>query len=202
MRVVFFVDGLNVYHVLARHKKYHKYKWLNLKLLAEFFISKKDHLEEVLYFTTYTPWSLTKQARHRLYVQALSDAGVNPIEGQFKLKDKRCRTCKKWYKTYEEKKTDVNIASYLFHYAINDKYDKAIIVSGDSDLIPAIKLVKLNFLEKQIGLVVPITGRAEDLKQSVDFYMKMKEKHLASSLFSRKITLKDGRDISCPSEWT
>lgn len=201
LRTVFFADGFNIYHALEHNKDYHKFKWLNLKHFAGCFVPQKDDIEEVLYFTAYTPWDPEKRDRHKLYVQAISSVGVTTIEGQFKLKDKKCRKCKKWYKTYEEKQTDVNIASYLFHYAINDNYDKAIIISGDSDLIPAIELVKTNFPEKQIGLIIPITRRAEHLKQSVDFHMKMKEKHLKASLLPDKMILPDGKVIGRPPEW-
>ncbi|GAJ06134.1 unnamed protein product, partial [marine sediment metagenome] len=68
----------------------------------------------------------------------------------------------------EEERTDVNIAIYLFKLAIQDKFDKAYIISGDSDLIPSIEAVKILFPHKQIGVTIPIGRRAELLKQKCE----------------------------------
>ena len=51
------------------------------------------------------------------------------------------------FTTYEEKETDVNIALKIFEDWIYDNYDKAIIVSWDSDIIPAIR--RINELVKK-----------------------------------------------------
>ena len=44
-----------------------------------------------------------------------------------------------------------------------DQYDRAVIISGDTDLIPAIKTVRSTFPPKQIGVIVPIGKSSEDL---------------------------------------
>ena len=44
-RVIFFVDGFNLYHALHRKQQYHKYKWLNLSKLANYFITKKTKVK-------------------------------------------------------------------------------------------------------------------------------------------------------------
>jgi len=51
------------------------------------------------------------------------------------------------YQTYEEKRTDVNIAIKILEDAFLKKYDRAIIMSGDSDIVPSIESVKKNFPE-------------------------------------------------------
>ena len=40
-----------------------------------------------------------------------------------------------------EKMTDVNIATHLIIDAFQDRYDMAMLISGDSDLVPPIKAV-------------------------------------------------------------
>jgi len=124
------------------------------------------------------------------------------VYGEFKKRDKYCNLCKKTYQTFEEKQTDVNIAIQLFKLSIEDKYDKAIIISGDSDLIPSINAVRKTFPNKQIGVIIPIGRRAEALKLACDFYMKMKEKHLSSAILEYKIKINNNEFIICPSEWT
>ncbi len=82
-----------------------------------------------------------------------------------------------------------------------DRYDTAIIISGDSDFAPSIQAVKKNFPIKRIGIVIPIGRGAEFLKQICDFHMKMKEKHLRSSLFEKEIAIGEGRKLICPPQW-
>ena len=101
----------------------------------------------------------------------------------------------------EEKQTDVNIAIYLFRLAVSDSYDKAIIISGDTDLTPAVKAVQATFPNKQIGVVLPIGRASEDFKQTANFHYKMKEKHLLTSRFDDTLVLSDGSQLACPSNW-
>ncbi|MCL4243572.1 MAG: NYN domain-containing protein, partial [Candidatus Dadabacteria bacterium] len=121
--------------------------------------------------------------------------------GYFRRVTRRCPRCGD-YETYEEKKTDVNIAIHLFKLASKNKYDKLILVTGDSDIIPSILAVKDLYPAKKIGVAIPIGRRAEDLKSNCDFNFKIKEQHLASSMLPERITLQNGRIITRPVEWT
>ncbi|MDP8216117.1 MAG: NYN domain-containing protein [Candidatus Kaelpia imicola] len=200
-RIICLVDGFNLYHALADNLAYRKFKWLNLRKLCESFISDDEVVENIFYFSAYARWDPKKVARHKIYIEALQLVNVQSILSEFKHKDKRCRKCGKIYKTYEEKQTDVRIAITLFQKAIDDKFDKAIIISADSDLIPAIEAVKGMFLAKEIKLLIPITRRAEALKIAVDNYSKIKTKHLASCQFDDSIILSSGKVITRPAEW-
>lgn len=62
--------------------------------------------------------------------------------GDFKEKDRFYKNCKTYFKSYEEKQTDVNIGIYLIKEAFEDNYDTAILVTNDTDLIPAIRMLK------------------------------------------------------------
>ncbi len=55
-RIIFFIDGFNVYHALEDDIQYHKHKWLNYAALSKCYITKKDTIEKVLYFTAYAHW--------------------------------------------------------------------------------------------------------------------------------------------------
>lgn len=206
-KVVFIVDGLNLYHALdyfetgPDHDRFKKYKWLNLKKLALLFADKKDTVEDILYFTTLVTWDPGKIARHRLFIRAQENEGISVVYGEFKRKEKHCTACGKYFLTFEEKQTDVNIALKLFQYAIEGRYDKAVIISGDTDLIPAIKAVHSTFPGKQIGVVIPIGRASEDMKKQADFHHKMREHHLASSRLPDPFRLKDGSEIHCPTNW-
>ncbi|MCK5267950.1 MAG: NYN domain-containing protein [Spirochaetes bacterium] len=196
-----FIDGFNLYHALIANSNYSIYRWLDLSKLTNCFVMKKDTIADIYYFTALAAWSSSKVKKHKTLIKALELKGIKTVYGEFKRKDRKCRICKKSYQTFEEKQTDVNIALQLFQDAILDKYDKAIIVSGDSDLIPSIKAVQHNFPKKSIGVVIPIGGRSEALKNTCDFHIKMKIMHLQSSRFPNEIDLGNGYKISCPIEW-
>jgi uncharacterized LabA/DUF88 family protein len=200
LRTAFFIDGFNVYHALDCNMAYWKYKWLNYAKLANCYITTKDTIKNIYYFSALAYWNPKKVIRHINLIKALEHFGVETIFGKFKLKDKECRICNEIYQTYEEKLTDVNIAIKLFQDAMHDKYDKAIIISGDSDLLPAMEAVKQTFPNKQIGVIIPIGRRAESLKAAADFYMKMKEKHLINSQFDNPLNI-NTEIIYRPSHW-
>ncbi len=54
----------------------------------------------------------------------------------------------------EEKGSDVNLAVHLIHDAYQNRYESAVIVSGDSDLVTAVQIVK-NELGKPVGVLNP-----------------------------------------------
>jgi uncharacterized LabA/DUF88 family protein len=203
-RVSFFIDGFNVFHSLDSEKIYHKYKWLDLSSLAKCFVSSKDTVVDIYYFTSYAEWEPAKKARHQLLIRALTMKGVKIVFGKFKLRDKKCRLCHKTYQTFEEKQTDVNISIKLFQCAHNDTFDTAILMTGDSDIVPAIIAVKETFPAKRIGLVIPIGRSAEEIKKACDFHMKMKEKHLRTSQFPNFIVIDAAKNITLdrPANWT
>jgi uncharacterized LabA/DUF88 family protein len=200
-RVLFFVDGFNLYYALDDNPLYHCYKWLDLSQLMRCYVTKKDQIVDILYFTTYVTWSPGKMQRHMTLVRALQMRGVKVIFGEFRRRDRQCPACGTTYATFEEKQTDVNIAIQLLEGAISDRFDTAILVSGDSDLIPSVNAVKSTFPAKHVGVVIPIGRRAEELKTVCDFHMRMKEKHLRVSQFPDEIDVGDDEKLRRPASW-
>lgn len=64
-------------------------------------------------------------------------------------KNEQCPECKKTIHRNIEKGVDTSIVSDLFEGAINNSYDVAILVSNDSDFVPAIKTIQ-DRLNKQV----------------------------------------------------
>jgi uncharacterized LabA/DUF88 family protein len=85
--------------------------------------------------------------------------------------------------------------------AFKDQYDEAMIISGDSDLIPAIREVKNEFSNKLITIVVPPFRKAHHLISLSDNNIKLTEKHLSINQLPEKILCKDGTLIEKPVEW-
>lgn len=198
--VAVFVDGFNLYHALNDNPGFHKYKWLDLAKLARCFVPQTDEIVQVFYFTAYATWAPEKVEKHKTYVRALELKGVKPVFGAFRKKDKLCPKCHKKYQTFEEKRTDVNIAIKLFQTAIANLYDTAVIISGDSDLIPSLEAVKTTFPDKRIVIVIPIGRRAEELKLVAHGHMKLKVKHLESCQLEDEIRV-DNLVLTRPSSW-
>lgn len=146
-------------------------------------------------------WDAQKASRHKLYIRALENEGISVVYGEFKRKQKHCNLCRKDFWSFEEKQTDVNIALSLFQLAVADRYDRAVIISGDTDLLPAVRAVRTTFPAKEIGVVIPIGRASEDFKKQADFHYKMREQHLASSRFGDVVVLRDNTTISCPVSW-
>lgn len=154
-RVVCFVDGFNLYHAIDRLKSPYL-KWVDLRLLASVFIRPKSQcLIDVFYFSAYADWLPQSKKRHIQYVKALMASGVRPVMGKFKNKDRKCPKCKHKWCGHEEKETDVNIALAMLNLAYQNKYDRALLITNDSDLAPAIQMVLANFPQKNITTIVP-----------------------------------------------
>lgn len=199
-RISFFIDGFNLYHALDNSRLQH-FKWINLRKLAEAYLRKQDSLSDVYYFTALATWSPDKVVNHKLFIRAQESFGVKTIYGEFRKVKKHCRECGKMYDTFEEKETDVNIAIKLFEQAKRDTYDNAIILSGDSDQVPAIRAIKRNFPAKKIGVLIPPGRRAKFLKQEADACFKIESLQLSTSRLPDVISLEDGTEIHCPESW-
>lgn len=203
-RVICLIDGFNLYHVLHSCHPAHC-KWCNYYSLVKNYILPKDTLEDVYYFTALAKWNKSKEARHRVFIKAQEHFGVKVVLGNFKEKHLTCRKCHQKYLSHEEKETDINIASELLCLAYEDKYDKAIIVSGDSDYVSVIKKVKAKFPAKKIGVVIPYNSRkphiANHIRKVADFDVNIERGHLLSSRLPNNITLKNGKEITCPPEY-
>ena len=68
-------------------------------------------------------------------------------------------------------------------------------------MIPAIEAVKTTFPTKQIGVIIPIGRRAEELKQVTDFHRKVKEKHLQTCQFDDTIDIDANNKLQHPASW-
>ncbi|MBU0766928.1 NYN domain-containing protein [Patescibacteria group bacterium] len=222
MKSVFFIDGFNMYHALDNCDDYHKYKWLDLKLLAENIISNDESIEEVLYFTAYCTWDRGKKMRHKQYVEALTARGVQTVMGKFSPVTKKFNKNvmpiidmapvvtdfsiipdEIVYKTNEEKRTDVNMATKIVDYAYQNKYDHAYIVTADGDIAPAIETARKRFPEKKFTAVLPIGLSGQYMCKICDFnVVKIDEDHLKKSQLPDLVVISTNRKLSRPPSWS
>lgn len=196
-RVISFIDGFNLYHAIAAMGD-PAFKWLDLKKLSQEFIHPvKEELAQVLYFSTIANHrNQAAQMRQRTYLRALELRGVKTILGQFKQKDRECSKCFARYTGYEEKETDVNIALHLIDLAYQDVYDRAILITNDSEQVPSIRTVLQRFPNKKITILIPpCTRECNELIRTASAKAKISTEHLQKCLLSEVVTDASGRVI-------
>jgi len=59
----------------------------------------------------------------------------------------------------------------------------------------------MTFPSKQIGIVIPIGRRAEELKKVADFHKKLKQKHLETCQFDDTINIDKIHILKRPGTW-
>ncbi len=157
-RVNVYIDGFNLYHAIDALGD-DTLKWLDLRDLSTKIITDSQSLHEVKYFSAFATWRPDSYKRHRDYVSALESQGVCTIMGRFKEKRITCKACNKVFMTHEEKETDVNIGAHLIADAFRDKFDTALVISADTDLVAVIELARSIVGEKKKVIAVAPPGR-------------------------------------------
>lgn len=154
-KVIVYVDGFNLFHAIDELNEPHL-KWLDLWSLSQKLIRPHEVIVQVKYFTAYATWRSESYRRHQRYVAALEVQGVTPILGHFKAKTVKCQAdCQMVFKTHEEKETDVNIGIHVIADALKNRFDRALILSADTDLNPVVLLARSEATNKYIDVVAP-----------------------------------------------
>lgn len=209
-RASFLVDGFNVYHSVrdALRRFGGSLKWLDLAGLCRAYLylfGRDTQLEGVYYFSALASHLMQRNpgvvARHETYIDALEWSGVDVALGRFKPKDVRCDHCKQPMRRHEEKETDVAIAAKLFELLVRDATDTVVLVTGDTDLVPAIRSAKALFRSKQICVLFPYGRSNAELKQIAHSSFKIKPSQYGQYQLPNRITLADGRILHKPATW-
>jgi uncharacterized LabA/DUF88 family protein len=192
-RVAAYFDGFNLYHALKALDGSHL-RWLDLDILSHQLISpKSERLVFVKYFSAFADWMPEQRGRHIQYVRALEAKGVQTIMGQFKVKDRHCNKCRHRWKGHEEKETDVNIALHLLRDGMQKRIDKALLVTRDSDLKPAIEMTLSECPNLEIEVVAPPHfGHSTDLINVSTGKRKITKAQIERSLFPEVVYAPDG----------
>jgi uncharacterized LabA/DUF88 family protein len=209
-RTVFLIDGFNLYHSVrdaARPTGGRGTKWLNVKALCESYlhlVGGHAVLSGVYYFSALAK-HLESSApavtrRHRAYLDCLRSTGVTIELSRFKEKTITCDHCRQTLIRHEEKETDVAIAARLLESFQSDESDTAIIMSGDTDLAPAVRTAQRLFPEKTTGFAFPFGRKNRELAQLVPLSFQISRKQYVNHQFPPSIKLA-GRTIEKPSNW-
>ena len=201
-RVIAYIDGYNLYHGL-RSAYGTRYKWLDVQALSESLLQPGMQLIAVKYFTAITKNTARAKQRQEIYLKALQ-AHCDKLEihyGRFLSKPQRCRKCNELYTRFEEKKTDVNIACQILNDTHLDYYDCCYVVSGDSDLVPPLEIVKRNHLDKRTLVAYPPDRKSMELCESADGWFAISRQKLKNSQLPEKVITSQGRELRKPAGW-
>jgi uncharacterized LabA/DUF88 family protein len=168
LRCSAYIDGLNAYY--GMFKEMPEAKWLNIKAYFEYLFSRDD-VVAIKYFTAIIDpeTGSAAQSRQQNYLQAIKATGVRVILGVHQKRTRRCKKCNHDYESDEEKKTDVNIAVHMIGDVVLGKTDSIVLVSGDSDLQPAIAWIKNHRADIRVTVYVPTIEDQKSFRRS-DFY--------------------------------
>ncbi|HYK05637.1 MAG TPA: NYN domain-containing protein [Thermoanaerobaculia bacterium] len=212
-RVTFLIDGFNLYHSVESASQALMLngagtKWLDIAALCRSYLhlfGRSAELHEIHYFSALAKHlEATKPdvtARHAIYLDCLQDSGVFVELSRFKKKRFRCEKCRANLKRHEEKETDVALAAKLLELFVTDAADWIVLVTGDTDIAPAVRTAKRLFPAKNISFAFPYDRKNEELAQlvSMSFHMS-KDAYVKHQLADPYVT-QTGRVIPKPPRW-
>lgn len=214
IRVSVYVDGFNLFY---RGLKGTTHKWLDLKSFSEKFTLADQSIESIKYFTARVSGrqDADAPARQQAYLNALKTIPCyEPHFGRFLSKTGRkprvlpndgVGPTVEVHLT-EEKGSDVNLAVHLVNDAHLNRFDVALVLSQDSDLLEPMKMVK--YMGKPVGIVwlelqSRRAKRPSSYHRDASTFIKFARRgHYTSSQFPNEILAPDGSLIaSKPQDW-
>ncbi len=202
-----YIDGFNLFYGALRKTPY---RWLDLEKLCQLLLPN-NRISEIKYFTAKVsarPDDPDQPVRQQFYLRALATLPkVSVHYGHFLTHkvmmplvvaagqpSQQVRVIKT-----EEKGSDVNLATHLLHDAHLGRFDIAVIVSNDSDLVTPIRLVR-EALGKQVGALNPHKHPSRAMLPHLDFYKPIRGGVLQAAQFEDTLSDRHGA-FTKPSVW-
>jgi hypothetical protein len=201
-KVIAYVDGFNLYYGL-RAKGWSRYLWLDLPKLCTSLVRPSQRVTLTKYFTARISGPPDSVRRQAMYIDALlALGGIEVFEGKFLPRDGRCRKCGHTWPDYEEKQTDVNIAVQMMRDAHFDRFDMALLISGDGDLAPAVAVVRETHAGKKIVVASPPGRRSDTLNASADAAFPIGRAKIAACQLPGEVRTASGHVLLRPAKWS
>lgn len=204
---IIYIDGFNFYYGALKDTPN---RWLDLESCFRR-IRQDDDIQKIYYFTAKVGGA--SFSRQKVYFDAIATTPlVEIVLGLYKRKELNCRvSCShsgsKRYFTFEEKRTDVNIAMRMIDDAYRRNCERMILVSGDSDLVPALEMVRAKIPSIETIVYVPANHPSRsgsiELRNAAHRNRTLKSSSpiLSNSHFPPSLVGKSGNVIHKPSSW-
>lgn len=201
-----YVDGFNLYYGALKGTKH---KWLDLQKLFTM-LRPDDDVQTIHYFTA--PVIGRNQPDQQRYLDALATcAKVRITLGRYAFREMTCRVLgchhpgSKQFKRPEEKQTDVNIALQMLDDAYQRAAERFVLVTGDSDLVPAINVVRARAPSIEVIVYVPSNhmnrGAAVELRGAAHKHRTLPAVLLPRAQFPPTVTGYGGAVMTKPTDW-
>lgn len=201
--LIVYVDGFNLYHGL-KDQFGRRMLWLDLVELSRS-LRPRSSLVQVRYFTAPVldePPAASRQGRYQHALLAQNPGLVDIVQGRYQKKPMKCRKCGALWTHYEEKETDVNIATSLVADAARRLSDSALIVSADSDLTPAVKAARTLSPKLFVAAAFPPKRYSSELKKLMPSSFHISPAKIRQSQLPETVQGAAGRAYSRPAKWT
>ena len=200
-RVIAYIDGYNLYFGI-KAASLQRYLWLNPSAMCRALLKPGQTLAYTKYFTSRVskpPDSVKRQTTFIEAIQTLPDLAV--YEGQYDGEDFVCDRCGHPATWHNEKMTDVNIAVEITKDAHADRFDSALLVTGDGDQVPTIRMVRELSPTKRVICAFPPRRVSEWLRKEAHGFVHINQHILSACLLPKTVTKADGFQLQCPSKW-
>lgn len=205
MSTIVYVDGFNLY---KRALEVTPYRWIDLAALAERVLDEEVAL--VRYFTArVSPLPTNPDAPRRQQMLLRAYEAHDRIQvhfGQFRKRTKKGllltpvpeRRTIATIETWEEKGSDVNLATHALMDAVEGRAQKVVLLTNDSDLAEPARMLKERGVT--VGVIIPKKGLKPKTVPAT-FYKTLRPSDLAASPLPNPFPDKEGRMIHRPAEW-
>ena len=214
-----YIDGFNLYNGSVRNTPF---KWLDLGRLCATLL-RGHTIHRIRYFTALVlDFQHDPQASSRqdMYIRALSTisnltvhkggwfASRPVLRPQYPLAYRNPERYPKrppqfvQVQRIEEKRTDVDLGTYLLMDCFFNDFDEAAVISNDSDLVLPIETVRR--FGKRIGVINPHHPKrmSSHLRQAADYHFRtINRSVLARCQFPPTLIDAQGRSITKPASW-
>jgi hypothetical protein len=220
--VAVYIDGYNVYKSIKRwaENRDENLLWLDYWAFCKLLVQQEplaqagDELVSVYYYTALTEDNIPKKEKHENYIKAiercaeLAGGQINIVKGRFQVVPDgvKCCSCGATWPDKSEKKSDTALCAQMVDDAHRGLFDCAIVLTSDSDMAPAMQLIKdgAGFENLRIILAYPPRRRTDtgnyDLEQASHCSMKTTGL-MRLCMMPDPVTLKGGEKLCCPGGW-
>ena len=212
-RTSFLIDGFNLYHSVKTASRDLGLngggtRWLDIRSMCQSYLHLIDttaRLGEIYYFSALAKHLENRKPdvtlRHKTYIRCLEDCGVFVELHRFKKNLTFCQKCTQTFNRREEKETDVAMATRMLEILFLDKCDTIVLVTGDTDVVPAVKTAQRIFPTNEIVFLMPYKRHNKELAILCSKHFDISSQNYTKHQFADPFINKKGKSIIKPSSW-
>ena len=204
-KVIVYVDGYNFYYGLKNGgATWKRAYWLDIVTFFERMMFPDQELVEVNYYSARPIDDLQAyNNQDELFSANIRNPKFKLHLGRYKKKKFKCQNCGFNNRTYEEKESDVRVATGMLEDVFAKRCDVTIIVSADSDMIPSVEIIKSFAPEHPVVVFIPPNQKSFALAGKCDatMWLEKYKSRFIQSMLPDEIILDNGHILRRPLNW-